>query len=92
MIVSLLPVCQVLPISYFVSHFEVTHTEKMLHFEKECEKMGNTNQVSILSCEGRSYRQKVKKILSSEDRGIILVGSLKVWNPTPNHFISLIVS
>lgn len=38
----------------------------------------DNKQYSLLSCEGRSYGQSIKKVFSSEDIGILLIGSLKV--------------
>lgn len=36
------------------------------------------NLHSLLLCEGRPYDQSIRKIFSSEDIGIVLIGNLKV--------------
>ena len=53
---------------------------RMLRLEKDCKKMFEKNQFSLLPCEGRFYGRSVRKILTSQDIGIILLGSLKVCN------------
>ncbi|XP_059453022.1 CST complex subunit CTC1 isoform X2 [Corylus avellana] len=70
----------VMPISSFIRYCEATWT-RMLRLEKDCKKMFEKNQFSLLPCEGRFYGRSVRKILTSQDIGIILLGSLKI-SPT----------
>ena len=74
-----LPSFQVMPISSFICHCEITWM-RMLRLENDCKNFCENNQLSFQSCQGRFYGQSVKKILTSEDIGIILLGSLKVSN------------
>uniref|UniRef100_A0A2N9HSB4 CST complex subunit CTC1 n=1 Tax=Fagus sylvatica TaxID=28930 RepID=A0A2N9HSB4_FAGSY len=67
----------VMPISSFIRHCEVTWM-RMLRLENDCKNFCENNQLSFQSCQGRFYGQSVKKILTSEDIGIILLGSLKI--------------
>lgn len=53
---------------------------RRLRLEKDCKKLCEKNQFSLLPCEGRFYGRSVRKIFTSQDIGIILLGSLKVSN------------
>lgn len=53
---------------------------RVLRLEKDSKKLCEKNQFSLLSCEGRFYGRSIRKILTSQDIGIILLGSLKVSN------------
>ncbi|KAK9270684.1 hypothetical protein L1049_026266 [Liquidambar formosana] len=66
----------VVPISYFLCHCEATWTKALLHVEKDCKIMNN--RYNLVSCEGKYYDQSIRRIFSSEDIGIVLLGSLKI--------------
>lgn len=47
---------------------------------------------SLLICEGRPYEQSIRKVFSSEDIGIVLIGNLEVVNyffPVTSHYLSM---
>ncbi|KAF3974532.1 hypothetical protein CMV_002140 [Castanea mollissima] len=67
----------VMPISSFICHCEATWM-RMLQQENDCKNICENNQFDPQSCEGRFYGQSIKKIITSEDMGISLLGSLKV--------------
>lgn len=51
---------------------------RMLQRENDCKNICENNQFNLQSCEGRFYGRSIKKIITSEDMGISLLGSLKV--------------
>lgn len=51
---------------------------RALNLEGNSRKLHDDKQYSRQLCEGRSYVQSIRKIFSSEDIGITLIGSLKV--------------
>lgn len=64
----------------FINHWERTWIRE-LQVRNENKILRDSNQYSLLSCEGRSYGQSTRKIFSSEDIGITLIGNLKVsWS------------
>ncbi|XP_030950352.1 CST complex subunit CTC1 isoform X1 [Quercus lobata] len=67
----------VMPISSFICHCEATWM-RMLQRENDCKNICENNQFNLQSCEGRFYGRSIKKIITSEDMGISLLGSLKV--------------
>lgn len=75
-----------MPISSFIHFSEATWT-RMLRLENGCEKTSVNSQFRLLPCEGRFYSQSIRKILGSEDVGIILLGSLKVSSLSSPEFI-----
>lgn len=56
---------------------------RAVQLENSCEKLHDDKKYSLQFCEGRSHVQSVRKIFSSEDIGVSLMGSLKVsgWFP-----------
>ncbi|KAM4129576.1 hypothetical protein ACJW30_01G033900 [Castanea mollissima] len=66
----------VMPISSFICHCEATWM-RMLQ-QEDCKNICENDQFDPQSCEGRFYGQSIKKIITSEDMGISLLGSLKV--------------
>ncbi|KAG6674780.1 hypothetical protein I3842_15G062100 [Carya illinoinensis] len=67
----------VIPISCFFHHCEATWM-RILQLKSDCKKLCVNNLFSLQSCEGRLYDRSVRKILTSDDIGIILLGSLKI--------------
>ncbi|KAF5468328.1 hypothetical protein F2P56_012486 [Juglans regia] len=67
----------VIPISCFFHHCEATWM-RILQLKNDCKKLCENNLFSLQSCEGRLYERSVRKILTSDDIGIILLGSLKI--------------
>lgn len=70
------------PLFSFIRHFQDTWIRN-LHLGNDNKILSNkilqdNNQHSLLSCEGRSYGQSIRKVFPSEDIGIVLIGSLKV--------------
>ncbi|KAK9929523.1 hypothetical protein M0R45_026619 [Rubus argutus] len=65
-----------IPLSLFICHCEPTWMTA-LKLENNCRKFHDDKQYSLQLCEGRSYVQSIRKIFSSEDIGITLIGSLK---------------
>ncbi|CAB4296424.1 unnamed protein product [Prunus armeniaca] len=72
----------VVPLSIFICHCEALWM-RALQLENSCEKLHDDKKYSLQLCEGRSHVQSVRKIFSSEDMGVSLMGSLKVsgWFP-----------
>ncbi|MCL7035303.1 hypothetical protein MKW94_022215 [Papaver nudicaule] len=67
-----------LPISDFVSHCERLWVNMLLEFQNGFNVVGKKNCLSRWSCEGKSYCGMVRKIISSEGIGIVLIGSLQI--------------
>ncbi|XP_015884731.3 CST complex subunit CTC1 isoform X3 [Ziziphus jujuba] len=72
----------VVPLFSFIRHFQDTWIRN-LHLGNDNKILSNkilqdNNQHSLLSCEGRSYGQSIRKVFPSEDIGIVLIGSLKI--------------
>ncbi|KAM5574673.1 CST complex subunit CTC1 [Rosa sericea] len=65
-----------IPLSFFICHCEPTWM-RALNLEGNSRKLHDDKQYSRQLCEGRSYVQSIRKIFSSEDIGITLIGSLK---------------
>ncbi|CAL8100115.1 unnamed protein product [Prunus armeniaca] len=66
----------VVPLSIFICHCEALWM-RALQLENSCEKLHDDKKYSLQLCEGRSHVQSVRKIFSSEDMGVSLMGSLK---------------
>ncbi|PRQ20115.1 putative CST complex subunit CTC1, plant protein [Rosa chinensis] len=66
----------VIPLSFFISHCEPAWM-RARDPEGNSRKLHDDKQYSRQLCEGRSYVQSIRKIFSSEDIGITLIGSLK---------------
>lgn len=45
---------------------------------KDAKTIGTNHCASLPSCEGKSYSRKTRRIVSSEDLGVVLMGTLKV--------------
>ncbi|XP_050378605.1 CST complex subunit CTC1 isoform X2 [Argentina anserina] len=65
-----------IPLSLFICHCELTWT-RALNLEGNSRQLHDDKQYNHQFCEGRSYVQSIRKIFSSEDIGITLIGSLK---------------
>lgn len=63
---------------------------RSLKLENNCRKFHDDKQCSLQLCEGRSYVQSIRKIFSSEDIGITLIGSLKVSGCVIGYLSSLV--
>ncbi|XP_058080367.1 CST complex subunit CTC1 [Magnolia sinica] len=72
------PLKLAVPMSSFISKCEAMWGTVLLEVQTDTETVGMNNRVSLLSCEGKSYRRLIRKIISSEDHGIVLVGTLKI--------------
>lgn len=71
---------EVVPIFTFIHHWERRWIRE-LQLRNENKILRDSTQDGLLSCEGRSYGQSTRKIFSSEDIGITLIGNLKVsWS------------
>ncbi|XP_024017091.1 CST complex subunit CTC1, partial [Morus notabilis] len=69
----------IVPIVTFINH---CHAKWMRMIQLEHDKtLQKENLYSLLLCEGRPYDQSIRKIFSSEDIGIVLIGNLKI-SPT----------
>ncbi|PQP99936.1 CST complex subunit CTC1 isoform X1 [Prunus yedoensis var. nudiflora] len=66
----------VVPLSIFICHCEAFWM-RAVQLENSCEKLHDDKKYSLQFCEGRSHVQSVRKIFSSEDIGVSLMGSLK---------------
>lgn len=66
----------------------VTLLSQML---KVTEKKGINNYASFPSCEGKSYSRITRRIVSSEDLGVVLMGALKVSIGCAISFLNLII-
>ncbi|KAJ4963941.1 hypothetical protein NE237_023880 [Protea cynaroides] len=64
----------VVPISNFVSHCEAIWLKTLLQMNKDPDTIRKSN----LSCEGKSYGRLVRRIISSEDLGLVLMGNLEI--------------
>ncbi|XP_042018018.1 CST complex subunit CTC1-like isoform X2 [Salvia splendens] len=68
----------VLPIGNLVSYCEVVW-KKVLNFQENCfHLMGGINQKGPLRCGGRSYEQSIRRVLRSEEIGVVVLGTLKI--------------
>ncbi|MCL7035643.1 hypothetical protein MKW94_007160 [Papaver nudicaule] len=66
------------PISDFVSHCERLWVNMLLEIQNGSNVVEKKNGLSRWSCVGKSYCRMVRKIMSSEDIGIVLIGSLQI--------------
>ncbi|XP_028799438.1 CST complex subunit CTC1 [Neltuma alba] len=67
----------VLPMSIFICHCRTT-IMRILKTGNDCKSLTVDNHSGFLSCEVRSCGQSVRRIISSEDVGCLLLGYLKV--------------
>lgn len=68
---------QVIPMSTFICHCRATLL-RMLKSGNNCKLLTVNSNLRFFSCEARSYGQSVRRIISSEDVGCLLLGYLKV--------------
>lgn len=67
-----------LPVANLVSYCEAAW-KKVLNSEENClDFMGGINQKGLLRCGGRSYEQSIRRVLRSEEIGVVVLGTLKV--------------
>ncbi|KAL1539556.1 CST complex subunit CTC1-like isoform X1 [Salvia divinorum] len=68
----------VLPIANLVSYCEAAW-KKVLNSQENCHDfMGGLNQKSPIRCGGRSYEQSIRRVLRSEEIGLVVLGTLKI--------------
>ncbi|XP_052202596.1 CST complex subunit CTC1 isoform X2 [Diospyros lotus] len=72
----------VVPISNFINHCEATWMKMLLEWESDSNLMYNYDMYGHPSCEGFPYSQPIRRILRSEDMGVVLLGCIKVHNFT----------
>ncbi|OVA10488.1 CST complex subunit CTC1 [Macleaya cordata] len=72
------PLKLVIPISNFISHCEAMWGTVLLEMQNDSEVIGKKKSFSLCSCERQSYCQMIRRIMSSEDLGIVLMGTLQV--------------
>lgn len=71
---------QVLPIAHLVSYCEASW-KKILNSQENCPNIiGGINQKNLICCGGRSYVQSIRRVLHSEEIGIVVLGNIKVSN------------
>ncbi|KAI8549836.1 hypothetical protein RHMOL_Rhmol06G0056300 [Rhododendron molle] len=66
----------VVPIAHFVSHCEATWMKMLWERETDSDLMNNSDENSHLSCEELSYSGSIRRIMLSEDIGVVLLGSI----------------
>ncbi|CAL5385136.1 unnamed protein product [Camellia sinensis] len=62
----------------FIGHYEATWMKMLLEWETNFELTCNSEKYSRLPCEGLSHNQFTKRILHSEDMGVVLIGQAKI--------------
>ncbi|XP_057793965.1 CST complex subunit CTC1 isoform X2 [Salvia miltiorrhiza] len=68
----------VLPIANLVSYCEASWKKVFKSQENHPDFMGGINQKSPLCCGGRSYVQSIRRILCSEEIGVVVLGTLRI--------------
>ncbi|KAL7245119.1 hypothetical protein ACSBR2_000452 [Camellia fascicularis] len=68
----------VVPISNFIGHCEATWMKMLLEWETNFGLTYNSEKYSRLSCEGLSHSLSTRRILHSEDMGVVLLGQVKI--------------
>ncbi|KAI3933792.1 hypothetical protein MKW92_038034 [Papaver armeniacum] len=66
------------PITNFVSHCGRLWVNMLLEIQNGSNVVERKNCSSLLSCEGKSYCRILRRIMSSEGTGIVLIGSLQI--------------
>lgn len=80
-----------LPITNLISYCEASWRKILDDEENLSDLVCGVNQKKPLSCGGRSYVQPVRRVLCTEEVGIVVLGTLKVrtnsisLNELPNH-------
>lgn len=67
-----------LPIANLLSYCEVSWKKVFNSQENFPDVMGGINQKSPVCCGGKSYVQPIKRVLCSEEIGVVVLGTLKV--------------
>ncbi|XP_042495494.1 CST complex subunit CTC1 [Macadamia integrifolia] len=68
----------VVPITNFVSHCEAIWLKALLQMNKDPETIRKSNNFGLQPCEGNSYGRLVRRIISSEDLEVVLLGNLEI--------------
>ncbi|KAF8404935.1 hypothetical protein HHK36_009830 [Tetracentron sinense] len=68
----------VVPISNFISHCEAMWVNMLVQLQNDSGKMGVNSHFSLLSCDGKSYGLFIRRIIPSEDIGVVLMGTLQI--------------
>ncbi|XP_026448784.1 CST complex subunit CTC1-like [Papaver somniferum] len=66
------------PITNFVGHCERLWVNMLLDIQNGSEVVEKKICLSLFSCEGKSYCRMLRRIMSSEGTGIVLIGSLQI--------------
>ncbi|KAI3839687.1 hypothetical protein MKW98_009992 [Papaver atlanticum] len=66
------------PVTNFVSHCDRLWVNMLLDIQNGSNVVERKNCSSLLSCEGKSYCRMLRRIMSSEGTGIVLIGSLQI--------------
>ncbi|KAL0438659.1 UNVERIFIED_CONTAM: CST complex subunit CTC1 [Sesamum latifolium] len=67
----------VLPIANLISYCEISWKKILVNRENFSDFVGDINQKKPLSCGGRSYMQSIRRVLRTEEIGILVLGTLK---------------
>ncbi|XP_010244105.1 PREDICTED: CST complex subunit CTC1 isoform X2 [Nelumbo nucifera] len=67
----------VVPISNLVGYCEAMWVKLLAQMDSDSDIMGNSRNVS-LSCEEKSYGRLIRRIFSSKDIGVVLMGNLQI--------------
>ncbi|XP_011083799.1 CST complex subunit CTC1 [Sesamum indicum] len=67
----------VLPIANLISYCEISWKKILVNRENFSDFVGDINQKKPLSCGGRSYVQSIRRVLRTEEIGILVLGTLK---------------
>ncbi|XAR61841.1 hypothetical protein NMG60_11016366 [Bertholletia excelsa] len=68
----------VVPISSFLSYCEATWMKMLLSFEIDSDFIYPHDSYCLPSCEELSYKQSMRRVLRSQEMGVILLGQLKI--------------
>ncbi|KAK4390602.1 CST complex subunit CTC1 [Sesamum angolense] len=67
----------VLPIANLISYCEISWKKILVNRENFSDFVGDINQKKPVSCGGRSYVQSIRRVLRTEEIGILVLGTLK---------------
>ncbi|XP_060958065.1 CST complex subunit CTC1 isoform X3 [Cannabis sativa] len=68
----------VVPLATFIHHCDATWMRTVQLKKDRDKELQENNLYSLFLCEGRSYDQPIRNVFSSEDIGIVLIGSLQI--------------
>ncbi|XP_043714330.1 CST complex subunit CTC1-like isoform X2 [Telopea speciosissima] len=68
----------VVPITNFISHCEAIWLKTLVQMNKDPETIRKRKKFRLLPCEGNSYGRLVRRIISSEDLALVLMGNLEI--------------